>query len=521
MKINRLFVVYLLAPAFLAAQPGSLDGDFDGDGKVTSSVQSGDDYANAVAVQPDGKIVVAGVTQTAGAGSQREIAVLRYRPDGSPDNSFSLNGEADFGIATAADDVATGVFVQPDGKILMAGTSLPQPDNYAFSLARMNPNGTSFDGGFGTGGKMMFSFGTANDECYGLAVQPDGKILVIGGAEGNSGNYDAAIARLLANGDFDPAFSGDGKALFALVNGADDYLLDVVVQPDGKIVCSGTIVQDNDADIAVIRLHPNGTFDNSFSFDGKLTTSFGGNSSGRALALQPDGKIVVAGYTNNGTDTDVALVCYQPDGSLDTGFGGGDGKLALDYDGYDFASAVLVQPDGKIVIAGTTSDPPDFLVARFLPDGSPDVNFGQSGLLTIDFDGEPDEPLALALAPDGRIVVAGASSDGTYFRVAVARVLSGLSVGVDDFGPASSVLVWPNPVEDQAVLSYELLNDGPVSLYLCDLAGRVLHVFQANANRNAGQNTETLVLPEGLAGGYYLLELETKQGRAGVRLLVR
>jgi uncharacterized delta-60 repeat protein len=212
-----------------------------------------------------------------------------------------------------------------------------------------------------------------------------------------------------APGDLDPTFSGDGKVLTDIAGG-DDGASAVVVQPDGKIVTAGFASQPaGGRTFVVVRYDSAGLLDPSFDDDGIVTTSFGGGSAAaRALAIEPDGDIVVAGTSSQPeTGWDFALARYEPDGSLDASFGD-NGRVTTDFD--DVANginALAVQPNGKLVVAGESRG--DFALARYDTDGSLDTSFSGDGVVTTDFAGMDDAAYAVALQGDGRIVAAGSA----------------------------------------------------------------------------------------------------------------
>ena len=238
----------------------------------------------------------------------------------------------------------------------------------------------------------------------GVALQGDGKIVVVGG--GGSG-ADFALARYNTDGSLDTSFSGDGKLTTDF--GSSDAGAAVAVQGDGKIVAVG----GSAGDFALARYNPNGSLDTSFSGDGKQTTDFGGFGQVAAgVALQGDGKIVVAGNGGStGNSVDFALARYNTDGSLDTSFSG-DGKQKTDFGDFDVATGVALQADGKIVAVGVTrAGGGDFALARYNPNGSLDTSFSGDGKQTTDFGGS-DGANGVVLQGDGKIIAVGDSGAG-------------------------------------------------------------------------------------------------------------
>jgi uncharacterized delta-60 repeat protein len=222
----------------------------------------------------------------------------------------------------------------------------------------------------------------------------------------------APLTAYAAPGDLDPTFSGDGEQTTDFAGGLD-RAYGIAVQTDGKIVVAGSSVSAaGDTDFALARYNANGNLDNNFDGDGKVTTDIGGlDNAIRAIALQPDGKIVVAGYADNSvTLWNFALARYNPDGSLDTSFSG-DGKQALDFNlGYDLATALVIQADGKIVVGGSVDifAGDNFGLMRFNADGSLDTSFSGDGMQSTDFGGD-DGLGGLVLQANGRIVAADAN----------------------------------------------------------------------------------------------------------------
>ena len=263
------------------------------------------------------------------------------------------------------------------------------------------------------------------DIVQGIAIQPaDGKIVAAGYTYAVSNDNNFAITRYNPNGSLDATFSGDGRLVTNF--GADDSADDVAIQPNGKIIAAGYTCVNEICDAALARYTARGKLDATFSGDGKQITDFGGGDNGAdALALQPDGKIVVAGWMSNGTDYDFAVYRYNPNGSLDTTFSG-DGKVKFSFgpNRQDFAADLAIQSDGKIVVAGFSRDlnfeNGNFAIARLTPNGKLDPTFSGDGRQLTNF-GADESAFAMALQSDGRIVVLGRKSTATLTYAALAR----------------------------------------------------------------------------------------------------
>ncbi|MHB1036579.1 MAG: golvesin C-terminal-like domain-containing protein [Pirellulales bacterium] len=374
---------------------GTLDETFADDGKLVI-----DSPAKGVAVQPDNKILVAG---TWGNGTNTDFCLVRYDDEGNLDPTFGVNGMVvtDF---SGASDYATAVTVQTNGsvlqKIVVAGFS-----NGDFAVARYHPNG-SLDIDFGTAGKQTTSFG-GNDYAYSVAVQSDGKIVLAGAT--SVGN-DFAVARYNTDGTLDANFGTSGKQTTNF--GGTDYGYSVAILPNGKIAVGGSTSVGTD--FALARYNSNGSLDTS------TVTNFGGLDYGYAVAAQSDNKILVAGNTSVGNDLAVARYEAGTYLNLDTTFDN-DGKQTTDFGGTEYGYAVVVQPSSQnIVIAGSTSNGTNFAIARYNTGGSLDTSFGDAGdngKQTTGFD-STEYGYAVAIQEDGKIVVAGSTSKDSDFAVA-------------------------------------------------------------------------------------------------------
>jgi uncharacterized delta-60 repeat protein len=382
---------------------GHLDPAFGPGGKVTTSF---DDFVEgrAVAVLPDGRIIVAGGPNPFSS-SLHNFALARYNPNGGLDLTFRGMGRVttDFG----GDDSATAVAIQPDGKIVVAGETgdlVGGRDVSAFALSRYHSDGR-LDLAFGSGGKVITGFGGYGyDFAFPLALslQPDGKIILAGGVSvaGDAGAF--ALARYRADGGLDLAFGTGGKVVTNF--GETGYIAGLTVQPDGRIVVAGNSFGSDRSNFTVVRYRIDGSLDPSFGTDGKVITGFGDHDAAFAVAVQSDGKIVVAGISLASGNVTFALARYASDGGLDPGFGSG-GKVVTDFGHTEEAFALALQPDGKIVVAGgSVSIGGDLALARYDADGSLDASFGIGGQVTTDLGGT-DTATQLALQPDGKILV--------------------------------------------------------------------------------------------------------------------
>ncbi len=414
-------------PAFLPAvmnkakfwgSVGVLDPEFGMNGIVTTDFFNNDDYAYDLAIQPDGKIILAGYVYSYKA----DFALVRYNSNGSLDNSFGVGGKVTTDFASS-DDMAAAVALQPDGKILVAGTAYIGTSDSAFAIARYYPNG-SLDPSFSGDGRVITDVGDGNDFGEDVLIQPDGKILLVGSSVIGSNIY-FAVLRYLPNGSLDTSFGSGGIVttsidLYAYGNAG-------ALQADGKIVVAGRAHDSSNKDnFALARFNSNGSLDTTFHGDGRVITSFGATywSAANDIAIQGDGKIVVAGYAYDSLGKNFAVVRYNTNGTLDVTFGAG-GKATADFNGQiDNAYALAIQQDGMIVLAGDSSrdyDDGDFAVAQFNTNGSLDPTFGTSGRVITPVGILIDVAFGVAIQADGRIVVGGYAENYSRYDFAVVR----------------------------------------------------------------------------------------------------
>lgn len=387
---------------------GSIDTSFGTNGKKTISFDLGgsgnnQDVATCVQIQADGKIVIGGYTQRDGFGNF-DYALTRLNTDGSLDLTFSNDGKATvaFDYGGGGDDRATGMVIQPDGKIIIAGYSQISGNGHnAFTIARLNSDG-QLDSSFTGDGRKWISFNGGDDRGAAVQLQADGRIVIVGSGTGSGTGYDMAITRLTANGTLDRSFSSDGKKMvgFDLGGSNTDMGSSLAIQSDGAMVIGGTVQNKlGDTDFAVLRLKANGSMDKSFGSTGRKVISYnlGGNNDDQlsGMALQSDGKIVVGGFTQISLsgDYDYASARLNIDGSLDTSYSA-DGKKTIPFNlgsnDNDLSNTLVIQSDGKILMAGSAmkSAPvnTDFAITRLNDDGSLDTSFGTGGVKTIPFD---------------------------------------------------------------------------------------------------------------------------------------
>ncbi len=396
---------------------GSLDAGFAGDGTISLPIGISNASAEAIAVQVDGKYVVAGWSVFA----NDKFTLLRLNADGSLDSAFSSDGLQFVDLSGRAYDVT----IQPDGRIVAVGRT-GSVDNSDFLIARFDTSGT-LDSTFSSDGLVSHALSAVNDTAHAVALQTDGKIVVAG-----SSGFNFAVTRYTTDGTPDTSFDGDGILTGSFGNNTSAANA-MLLQEDGKIIVAGYGWSGSSWDFGVARLTATGALDTSFSGDGKALFSLdpGANlETVNALALQADGKILLAGHTPGsgaGNQQDAVLIRLNTDGSLDTSFGGGVGIVTLNASAINAFSSVLVQADGRILAAGSDSNGLGHaLIARFNPDGTLDNTFAGGGVFTTLYGNGTSTLLDLAFAANGQAVGVGASYTGTH-DFGILRLASGIS----------------------------------------------------------------------------------------------
>ena len=403
------------------------------------------DTITGLAVQPDGKIIASG---TVGGGFTHAVppesfGVARYESDGSLDQSFGEDGKSIENFGTTAS--ARAVVLQPDGKIVVAGC---ETSDEKWAIARFNPDG-SLDSTFSGGGLLIAPVPGC---VIALALQSNGDIVAAGSGEGGT------VAEFTSEGNLETSFGDEG--LVTGVTGGYESPRGVAVDSSGNVIVVG---EGGDEEMEIVRLTPEGTYDTSFSGDGSdrpLPKYVGGHpvdwSSGRAVTVQADEKIVVVGDSGDAYTNDYTVFRYNPDGTLDSTFSG-DGIATADFGGFDIGDSVAIQPNGAILAGGEGYG--EFGVARFLSDGSLDPSFGVNGTMS-DHPETPGE--AMALQGDGKILVGGSTfccSDSSDFLLSRYTATGEKDVSFGTGGDVTTDL-FPEPVEEDVEVPKEEVSDG-------------------------------------------------------------
>ncbi len=444
-----------------------LDNNFGTLGVVRSSLGGQFGAARSLAVQPDGKIVVGGdVSSTLFGNGSRNIAALRLNANGSPDTTFDGDGIATANLGFQYADFATSMVLQSDGKIVLAGyTDHGSGSSISdTALVRFNANG-SIDNTFNGNGLVTGDFSGVNsiNSANSVTLQPDGKIVIAG-----TSNNNLLVARYLPNGTLDSSFDEDGyivpNAVYPRSNLSGKLnATSVKIQSDNKLMVSGSYFDGQNLDMMLTRINANGSSDLSYRYAANtgfsITDLRFSQDIANAMVIQPDGKTVVAGYISDGAQRDFGVSRYNVDGTLDLSFGSlGRVITAANGSGDDITTSIALAPDGKIVVAGYSVILPGIAtfssVVRYNPNGTLDTTFNNSGKLLAGFGGLDERVYSVAVQSNGKIVIGGTSNVSGASRFALARLnidgsldstFNGTGIQATAFGNiAYSLKIMPN-----------------------------------------------------------------------------
>jgi len=445
--VAAALAAFALAAAPAAAAPGDLDPSFSNDGRVATLASPDTFVARAVAVQGDGRIVVAGYscdTGTCGPTGDSSFRLARFTADGGLDTGFGDGGIVTTAIGSGRSQ-AYDVLLLPDGRIVAGGVaSVDALDPGSFALAGYLPNGR-LDQGFGAGGRLLSRVGAGFDAISDLVASSPDRVVAIGQAQ-EDGRDRFALARLDQRGVPDPAFSAGGS-LIVPTSAPYAFAAGGTLLPDGRIVAVGA--SGPSSAVADLR------------FSGAPVASGGGASPpwlrpigasyswANAAAALPDGRVLSAGVaTERSGRPGMALMRTNPEGAPDTSWNGDGSALVRARDG-SVAADVVLEANGRAVAAGHSSDGAGhaFMLARFDAGGALDRGFGGQGVVLTGFPGaEVARATALARQPDGKLVAAGiacASGSGPQCSGGTARLALARYEGGEASGPLAASGIVP------------------------------------------------------------------------------
>ncbi len=511
---RRIFLIIpftILSITISLAQAGILDSTFGLKGKVTTSIGKAD-YPYEILLSTDGKILVTG--QSYYNSSQKGIALVRYNSNGDLDQTFGSSGIVTTNVGINSD--GRGIAIQANGKILI-GANLNDSLGGNFALLRYNDDG-SLDNSFGNNGIITKAIGSGGHNfCSSIALQNDQKILTLGYSH-NGSDKDFTLLRYDTSGNADNTFGLNGIVITDFGNN-NDWGNFMTIQPDGKIIVVGISNNGSDDDMAMARYNADGSLDTMFGSAGKLITSINNyNEQAYGVALQPDGKILVTGGVFNGSKYDFSLLRYNSNGSLDNTFGIGGIVTTEIGTIHDYCFSVAVQSNGKILVGGYSNNGSDndFALIRYDSIGNLDNSFGSNGIITTDIGNGNDEfNTSVIIQPDGKILMAGSSFNGTKWDFALLRYTGDAIVSsIPDLEFYSILNVYPNPFSDILNLNCSSFTNSINTITIVDMLGR--QILQKEILSNLTE-LSLFNIPKGI----YTLKIEGKEKRKATRVIVK
>jgi uncharacterized delta-60 repeat protein len=522
MSPKLLTSIILLALGYVATSaqnPGSFDPTFGTDGKTIVPIGTANAFGRAVVIQPDGKAVMACIANN---GTDTDFVIARFTTEGEPDNSLGGDGIVltDFDGRT---DIAEAIALDSFNRFIVAG-SVESGDGFGFGVARYLSDGM-LDTTFGEQGLVTRMLGITGF-CKSVAVQKDHKI-VLGGYVANAVSLtnEFVLMRFNTDGTPDSTFNDDGIVMtnMGIGSGVANAIL---IQPDDKIVLAGQVLNGATLrwEICIARYNDDGSLDETWDEDGIVFTgSLDADFTIKALAMQPDKTIIAGGFFGTAPSNNLfAVARYHLDGRLDETFGE-EGLLLGSYGAQDNqVNEIVIQPDGQILIAGTSlqGNRDLFAIARLDPDGSFDDTFGEGGVVRPVIE-QNDGINSMALQQDGKLIVAGESFNGQRFSVVIARIETGLTTSAEDPAqPNITASVFPNPVSEELMVSYQLTYPEEIRIVLVDAIGRVVYEILSQGVQDAGEHKIAFRLPLHIPNGYYAVTMVTGHGVRGIGVVV-
>jgi uncharacterized delta-60 repeat protein len=508
------FITSLFVSMPLHAQDGILDASFDVDGKVMTEFGTYNSAINALALQPDGKIIAAGATFN--TASYFQLALTRYHSNGSLDTTFGNGGKVTSNLPGLKLSLCS-VVVQSDGKILGAGIIYNNYYDSQAILVRYNADGSP-DSAFGTDGMLIRD----NANISAIALQPDGKILAAGFTFENALDKDILVVRYNVDGSVDTSFGNSGKATSSVGN--RDFANAIALQPDGKIVVAGYVYTSETGyatNYCLVRYSGDGVQDLGFGTDGMVIIDIDESDEASSIKIQPDGKIVFSGLSSDTGSETYILGRLMADGTLDNNFGTAG---LVSGQGAGMAKSITLQSDGKLILAGSAPNEGSHMIGlmRFHQNGSVDTNFGNNGSACTVFMSS-SKANALLVQPDSKIIIggeAGTTFGGNYKPdFALARYVAGPALGISQSSFDASFSVYPNPVKTKLHLEINLLQSENLSVDLYDMTGKKIKNFFSGKDFFIGNNTYELDLPETLQNGVYFLNITNGMTSSTLRIV--
>ena len=419
---------------------GTLDTSFNSKGFVTHHNAAGGnsrDHGKAITTDNQGHILVAGQSYN---GSDYDLALWRYNADGTLDTTFGMKGFVTHHNAAGGNwsDRVYSITTDSQGRILVAGESYNGSD-MDMVIWRFHTDGT-LDTTFGTGGVVVHNNaagGNGDDSGRSITVDSQGRILVAGYSLNSSGNSDMVIWRYNADGTLDTSFDGDGIVVHNSAAGGNgnDYGYSIITDGQGRILVAGQSFNGSNDDMVIWRYNIFGSLDVSFGTGGIVVhhnaAGGGGNDLGRSIAIDSQGRILVAGHSQNSSDYDMVVWRYNPDGTPDTSFGTNGFVVhnsAAGGNSNDYGRSITIDGKERILITGESYNGSDYdmVIWRYNPDGTLDTSFGNNGVVVHNSaagGNNHDHGLSITIDSQGKILVTGDSYNGSNYDMALWRYI--------------------------------------------------------------------------------------------------
>lgn len=510
-------LMMLLCSQLIFGQAGFLDPDFGQGGWVHTDF-GGKDQANTLAIQADGKILAGGRTNA--INGNYDFALARYLENGELDPDFGNNGTLSWDFGSTQESIEF-IYILKDHKIILGGYSNNSPNSFSI-LLKLHADGSP-DMSFGALGVLKYKFGRSTGPLA-MAIQNDGKYLVSGLAVIDSFDVDWLVARFYSDGKLDSSFNKIGFSYFNFLT-REDIPFSIQVQKDNKIFMTGCAGVFPKANFAFLRLNEDGTPDQSFGNGGSMQTDFQNNQDvAYSSVILDDGRFIASGTAkDSSTNLDFALARYLPDGSPDLSFGNA-GKLTYDLKGpVDYGLYMIQQPDGKFLVCGINSilTHNSYVILRFHADGSIDQSFGKKGIASLDVGNIlPDNTPSFAMQADGKLVMVANYKDGTNINFLVMRFLNDIIIKNNDPILASgSVKIYPNPITDDInIIIDETLSRSAITIQITNLQSQAVeHCILHSTDFNKSVFTYSL---KNLTDGLYFLKW-TSDGKTGTIPIIK
>lgn len=504
-----LAILILTFPNIAFSQAGTIDKSFGNNGIVTTYKVIDYYYSTCSVLQNDGKILVGGNTYINMKNDLTDFAILRYNLNGTLDSSFNLIGKSILKIGTSHDNL-TSIAIQQDGKIIVAGYSHVNDSELTLVLVRFNLNGT-LDSTFGNYGIVKSQYGKNGDFLYSIVLQQDGKIIVAGKSNiYNFDNYEYkfALTRYTPNGNIDSSFGKNGKIITIIGYEAIGYA--VKLQSNGKIILVGSSKKGyyEKLNFTIARYNNDGILDSTFGKDGVTITSIGDvGDEISSVSILNDDKIIVAGtsfkFNGKSYDHEIALAKYNSNGTLDRTFGE-NGVIITPINGLSDLTnnSMVIQKNGKILLTGSSYNDSTKVIflLRYNINGKLDITFGNKGIVLTQI-GTKAGGTSINLQKDEKIIVAGYTNINGDIESIIVRYNNYITdVEETPSYSKSSIEISPNPFSAQTVLKLpEFITSGSLSVF---------NMFGQEVLRQENISGESITLKrENLPVGVYMMQI--------------